>query len=95
MYLRGKLHFVQNESLLRQCPCEALSDPPLSVLIVISGGNPNPINGATIYIKGLGYTEGACVEIVGNFGTVGDNVKALVMTSIHNCPNPSAPCRNY
>lgn len=94
MNLRGKLHFVQNESLLWQCPCENPSNPPLNVLIALSNANPNPINGATVYIKGLGYAEGACVEITGDFRIIGNNVRAFGMTSIHKCPNPAAPCRS-
>jgi hypothetical protein len=91
-YLRGKLRFVGNETRLSQCQCELDGRPPLDELLAIANGNPNDINGATTHVKGLNYDDGMCVEVRGNFRIVGFGVYAFYLTSIHDCPNPNAPC---
>ena len=88
--LRGKLHYVQNETRLQQCACEPGSVPPLDVLLAIKNGMPDDIHGATNHLKNLGWADRTCVEVQGTFGVVGVNVQVFYFSAIVACP--IGPC---
>lgn len=85
-HLRGKLRFISGETRLCQCSKEPANNPPLNELLAKQNGNPDDIRGATNYIKGQGYQEGACVEVGGNSGTIG-GVRVFYLVLIASCPN--------
>jgi hypothetical protein len=88
--LKGKLHYIQNETRLGPCPCEPAYDPPLNALLAIASGTPDDLSAATSYLQNLGWTEGACVEVQGAFAMIGVNVPAFYLQQITNCP--IGPC---
>jgi hypothetical protein len=88
--LRGKLHYIQNQTRLEQCACEPMGQAPLNVLLAVSNGMPDDIDGATNYLRNLGWTDNTCVEIQGTPGLVGVNVNVFYLTKIANCP--IGPC---
>jgi hypothetical protein len=88
--IRGKLHYIENETRLWPCPCEPAYNPPLNVLLAIVSGVPDDVSGATSYLKNLGWAGGTCVEIQGVIATMGTNVGALYIQQVRHCP--TAPC---
>jgi len=88
--IRGKLCYIANAAHIQQCPCEPASNPPLDVLLAVASGVPDDIDGAANYLKNLGWANGACVAVQGQFGTVGVNVRAFYLKTVKDCP--TGPC---
>jgi hypothetical protein len=91
--LRGKLHYVNNDSRLGPCPCEP-PNPGFWVLLALCAGGPPDTNGATTLLQNANWHEGDCAEVRGTWVTIGVNVKALCLdpNAQFITPCPIGPC---
>ena len=82
--LRGKLRYIAKNSRLQQCPREPAVNPPLNVLLAVIAGIPNDVSGATNRLKNLGWRNGDCIEVQGQFTNNDD--QTFYFQTVKTCP---------
>jgi hypothetical protein len=92
--LNGRMSHARGsqETRLIQCPCEAVQNPPIDILLAdTSEPHLDALTAATDTLLNAGYNDGDCLQLTGDYGRLGDHLDAFVLTDYVPCPN--GPCQ--
>jgi hypothetical protein len=89
--LRGKLRYCDGDTRVVQCPCEAVKNPPLWVLLVSCAAGVADSATVTQILQNANWHDGDCIAVQGNWLTPRETL-CVDQQAKFIAPCPRGPC---